>query len=163
MEQYKRIPFGFDITQATAIDKRLVLTREQMLDAENTMLLPDQYFCICVDDGRIYFYDRTAEEVSPETGKFVQSEHKLEGSLDDAIAQIEALNDRLDSGEFVTSADLSNAIPGALQAALAEQSVNGGLAVLDGNILVNVNNHQFTIGDDNKIWITEIDANLDEE
>lgn len=53
---------------AFPIDETLVLTKAEML-AINDNTMPDKYFCICSDDGKLYMYDKTATP-SAETGKY---------------------------------------------------------------------------------------------
>lgn len=53
---------------AFPIDETLVLTKAEML-AVNDNTMPDKYFCICSDDGKLYMYDKSAT-ASAETGKY---------------------------------------------------------------------------------------------
>ena len=47
---------GFKIGSKASIDDRLVLTKNEMLNA-STSTTPDNYFCICKDDGGLYLYN----------------------------------------------------------------------------------------------------------
>lgn len=60
----------FERTSAQPIDASLTLTKAQMV-ATNDNLMPDYYFTICQDDGKIYLYDKSAT-ASPTTGKFTE-------------------------------------------------------------------------------------------
>ena len=63
-----RLPQGFDITSSNPIDKRLVLSQQEMaaiIDAK----MPDVYFAICKDNGKFYVYNKTNEKLE-ETGRF---------------------------------------------------------------------------------------------
>ena len=76
-------PRGFEVTTDEAIDIRLVLTKEQMANAEELFMMPMQYFCLCAEDNQIYIYDINNEIVSdPEScnygfGKFRPVQVKL--------------------------------------------------------------------------------------
>lgn len=60
---------GFNITTKTSIDKRILLTKAEMLNAGKAFLIPDNYFCICTDDGKLYIYNAANEEDAI-TGKY---------------------------------------------------------------------------------------------
>ena len=62
---------GFNIQTSAAIDRRILLSKAEMLTAEDVYELPDQYFAICTNDGKLYLYD-VNREPNLETGKFVQ-------------------------------------------------------------------------------------------
>ena len=79
---------GFNITAKEPIDKRLVLTKMEMLTERYTLTgatiaIPDNYICLCVDDNRLYVYN-SGNERSPETGKF-----RLESGLTSTEVVIE--------------------------------------------------------------------------
>ena len=59
---------GFNVTSASPIDSRFVLTKAQMREM-NDNLMPTKYFAICSDDNQIYFYDKF-RIANGETGKF---------------------------------------------------------------------------------------------
>ena len=67
------VGFPFVRKSANPIDATLVLTKEQMLAVDDS-LMPDVYFAACKDDRKFYIYDKSATP-SAETGKF----KKLEG------------------------------------------------------------------------------------
>lgn len=53
---------------AFPIDEALVLSKAEMRTInDNTM--PDKYFCVCSDDGRMYLYNKN-NSVDPETGRY---------------------------------------------------------------------------------------------
>ena len=54
---YTRFRNGLDITTAAAVDKRIYLTKAEMLTAEDNFNLPDVYFAVCPDDGKLYLYN----------------------------------------------------------------------------------------------------------
>lgn len=59
-------PFLYQI--AAPVDTRLVLTKKEMLEA-NDNYLPDTYFALCKDEGHFYLYNKNSEP-NEETGKF---------------------------------------------------------------------------------------------
>lgn len=59
-------PFLYQM--AAPVDTRLVLTKKEMIEA-NDNYLPEVYFALCKDDGHFYLYNKSAEAVA-ETGKF---------------------------------------------------------------------------------------------
>lgn len=54
---YTNFRNGFSIQTASAIDKRIFLTKAEMLTAEDNYVLPAVYFCICSEDGKVYIYN----------------------------------------------------------------------------------------------------------
>lgn len=63
-----KVGFPFKRTSAAPIDESLTLTKAQML-AVSDDAMPDKYFCVCLDDGKLYVYDKNATP-NAETGKF---------------------------------------------------------------------------------------------
>ena len=63
-----KVSQAFERTSREPIDVTLTLTKAQMLLVEDSMM-PDKYFTVCQDDGKLYLYDKTATP-SLETGKF---------------------------------------------------------------------------------------------
>lgn len=60
---------AFERTSAQPIDTTLTLTKAQMKTV-NDNLMPDYYFTICQEDGKIYLYDKSKTNPSAITGKF---------------------------------------------------------------------------------------------
>ena len=62
---------GFTINDEAGapIDSRLVLTKEEMLTAEDDFYMPEVYLAVCSDDGQLYVFDAN-NDADPETGKF---------------------------------------------------------------------------------------------
>lgn len=60
---------AFERTSAQPIDTTLALTKAQMKTV-NDNLMPDYYFTICQEDGKIYLYDKSKASPSAITGKF---------------------------------------------------------------------------------------------
>lgn len=73
---YTRFRNGLDITTAAAVDKRIYLTKAEMLTAEDNFNLPDVYFAVCPDDGKLYLYNIN-NVASAETGKFKRIESTI--------------------------------------------------------------------------------------
>lgn len=51
------------------VDTRLVLTKKEMVNADDSYL-PETYFALCKDDGQFYIYNKNATAVNEETGKY---------------------------------------------------------------------------------------------
>lgn len=119
------IPQALELNAKQPIDTRLLLTKAKML-AMSDDNMPSKYFAMCMDDGKLYLYDKN-NEVDPETGKF-----------------------RLQDIE-ITPSKLAGELPEALKIALSQQDLDSGLAVDDdGNISVQLNDEHLKIID-NKI------------
>lgn len=54
---YTQFRNGFKVTTEAAIDERIILTKAQMLTAEDDYSLPPVYLCICPEDGKLYLYN----------------------------------------------------------------------------------------------------------
>lgn len=85
---------GFDITSKEPIDVRLVMTKAEMLAIKKARM-PDNYFCLCSDDGKIYVYDANAE-VDPEFGRFRPVNEELDGKVDDITSRLNGVDDALE-------------------------------------------------------------------
>ena len=89
---------GFRITSNEAVDERIIKTKEEMRNMTPADLarMPDKYFCMCVDDGQIYFYDKEGG-LKPETGYFtafdstvaddIKNSEEVQGALTDNIVE----------------------------------------------------------------------------
>ena len=64
---YVDVSGGFEVTGDSYIDRRLLLTKEQMRGAYDEWFMPPVYICYCLDDKQWYEYDENNEE-DPETG-----------------------------------------------------------------------------------------------
>ena len=110
-----QFPSGLIITADEPIDCRLVLTSAEMLAISNAIKLdkvgienenisnynmPEKYFCINKDDGRVYyFYFEDTEhcnEWQEGTGYFKVSEYRLDESLAAEVARAIAREDDID-------------------------------------------------------------------
>lgn len=96
---YSRLRNGFEIQTASAIDRRIYLSKAEMLAAEDLFMLPDSYLCICSDDGRLYLYN-VNNEPNAETGKYLCIEATLKfdtpeakEAFEQAIEHSETFND----------------------------------------------------------------------
>lgn len=140
-------PNGFNITSKEAIDSRLILSKEEMRALKKAQM-PDKYLTICKDDGKLYLWD-SLNELDPETGRFRLSTKQIEADLDEALRQIQELNDTLVSK---IDEQIKLTLPSALKTHLEAQSLaDSGLEVdEDGNIRVKLNEDHLQIID-NKI------------
>lgn len=90
---------SFKRTSANPVDETLTLTKAQMLAVDDN-LMPSKYLTVCVDDGQIYLYDKSAT-ADAETGKFRL--YKTEYTAGDGIS-IDA-NDEI-SADIMPSSDM---------------------------------------------------------
>ena len=67
---------GFKLLTRDAVDNRILLTKSEMKSINDSQM-PDKYFAICKDDGKLYLYDKSrvldaSDEVEDgeDTGKF---------------------------------------------------------------------------------------------
>ena len=105
----------FKRTSPNPIDEDLVLSKAQML-AVNDDLMPEKYFCVCKEDGKMYIYNKSATPNSL-TGKF-----SIVGGIELTQAQYTALSEEekmngttyyiIDGGAYVPAVDI---IPHAQQ------------------------------------------------
>lgn len=99
----------FKRTSPNPIDEDLVLSKAQMLGV-NDDLMPEKYFCVCKEDGKMYVYDKSATPNSL-TGKF-----SITGGVELTQAQYTALSEEekmngttyyiTDGGAYVPAIDL---------------------------------------------------------
>lgn len=82
------LPSGLNITVKQPVDTRLVLTKAEILAMRPTKV-PDNYFCLCSDDNKIYIYN-AANTTDPVTGLYRPIDDYLTFSSPEAKAQIEA-------------------------------------------------------------------------
>jgi hypothetical protein len=67
MAKYTAVSGGFDIGSDSYVDKRLLLTKEEMKAAYDEWFMPERYIAYCLDDQQWYEYNENNEE-DPETG-----------------------------------------------------------------------------------------------
>ena len=112
---YTKFRNGLDITTASAVDKRIYLTKAEMLTAEDNLNLPDVYLAVCPDDGKLYLYNVT-NEASAETGKFkriestidfeVPSTEESKANFNEAVAEsTTVIETKTEVAEIKTSVD----------------------------------------------------------
>lgn len=150
---------GFNIVSKEPIDDRLVLTKTQMKNLLKGQM-PDNYLCICKDDGKLYLWNSSFERDS-EIGRFKPYEDILDlpKAIKDSIEKSPEAKKQM-------AESISIALPGAIKVALEKQAdQDSGLYVDEnGNIKVGVNKDQMDIID-NKISIAigviqAIDGNI---
>ena len=90
-----QLPSSLEIKSRNPIDVRILLTKEQML-AIDYRQLPEKYFAICKDDGKLYLYD-VANENNAETGKYRVLEADVDLSNYATKEELQALANLLDS------------------------------------------------------------------
>ena len=87
---------GFRITSNEAVDERIIKTKEEMRNMTPADLarMPDKYFCMCADDGQIYFYDKEGG-FKPETGYFTAFDSTVADDIKNSEEVQSALTDNI--------------------------------------------------------------------
>ena len=106
---------GFNITSNEAVDQRIIKTKAEMrsMSPADLARMPDKYFCMCADDGQIYFYDKEGG-FKPETGYFT--------AFDSTVA------DDIKNSEEVQSALTDNIVENIGENEGVQQSIAGAIS-----------------------------------
>ena len=128
---------GFNITSNEAVDQRIIKTKAEMrsMSPADLARMPDKYFCMCADDGQIYFYDKEGG-FKPETGYFtafdstvaddIKNSEEVQGALTDNIVENIGENEGVHqsiAGAISTSSDIQAQINKSVQDALNSGTV----------------------------------------
>ena len=128
---------GFNITSNEAVDQRIIKTKEEMrsMSPADLARMPDKYFCMCADDGQIYFYDKEGG-FKPETGYFtafdstvaddIKNSEEVQGALTDNIVENIGENEGVQqsiASAISTSSDIQAQINQSVQDALDSGTV----------------------------------------
>ena len=128
---------GFNITSNEAVDQRIIKTKAEMrsMSPADLARMPDKYFCMCVDDGQIYFYDKEGG-LKPETGYFtafdstvaddIKNSEEVQSALTDNIVENIGENEGVHqsiAGAISTSSDIQAQINQSVQDALDSGTV----------------------------------------
>ena len=128
---------GFNITSNEAVDQRIIKTKEEMrsMSPADLARMPDKYFCMCADDGQIYFYDKEGG-FKPETGYFtafdstvaddIKNSEEVQSALTDNIVENIGENEGVHqsiAGAISTSSDIQAQINQSVQDALDSGTV----------------------------------------
>lgn len=123
---------GFNITSNEAVDQRIIKTKAEMrsMSPADLARMPDKYFCMCADDGQIYFYDKEGG-FKPETGYFtafdstvaddIKNSEEVQGALTDNIVENIGENEGVQqsiASAISTSSDIQAQINQSVQDAL---------------------------------------------
>ena len=90
-----QFPNGFKVTAPAPVDSRFILTKAQMKQAHLSFAMPNIYFCLCIEDHRLYCYNINNPD-DPEIGRFVLAESELQAAFDAEVARAIAEDARLD-------------------------------------------------------------------
>ena len=128
---------GFNITSNEAVDQRIIKTKAEMrsMSPADLARMPDKYFCMCADDGQIYFYDKEGG-FKPETGYFTafdstvaddiknseEVQSALTGNIVKNIGENEGVHQSI-AGAISTSSDIQAQINQSVQDALDSGTV----------------------------------------
>lgn len=128
---------GFNITSNEAVDQRIIKTKAEMrsMSPADLARMPDKYFCMCADDGQIYFYDKEGG-FKPETGYFtafdstvaddIKNSEEVQSALTDNIVENIGENEGVHqsiAGAISTSSDIQAQINQSVQEALDSGTV----------------------------------------
>ena len=128
---------GFNITSNEAVDQRIIKTKAEMrsMSPADLARMPDKYFCMCADDGQIYFYDKEGG-FKPETGYFtafdstvaddIKNSEEVQSALTDNIVENIGENEGVQqsiAGAISTSSDIQAQINHSVQDALDSGTV----------------------------------------
>ena len=123
---------GFNITSNEAVDQRIIKTKAEMrsMSPADLARMPDKYFCMCADDGQIYFYDKEGG-FKPETGYFtafdstvaddIKNSEEVQSALTDNIVENIGENEGVQqsiASAISTSSDIQAQINQSVQDAL---------------------------------------------
>ena len=128
---------GFNITSNEAVDSRIIKTKLQMrsMSPADLARMPETYFCMCADDGQIYFYS-VNNPVSEETGKFkafdstvaddIKNSEEVQSALTSNIVENIGENEGVQqsiASAISTSSDIKAQINQSVQGALDSGTV----------------------------------------
>lgn len=128
---------GFNITSNEAVDSRIIKTKLQMrsMSPADLARMPENYFCMCADDGQIYFYS-VNNPVSEETGKFkafdstvaddIKNSEEVQSALTSNIVENIGENEGVQqsiASAISTSSDIKAQINQSVQGALDSGTV----------------------------------------
>ena len=83
---------GFDVCSPLPIDGRILLSKKEMYEIDDN-ILPEKYFAICKEDGRLYLYNKF-NVITEETGKW----RLADNTTDERITrEVKTLNRRIDN------------------------------------------------------------------
>lgn len=115
---YQEFRNGFKVQTGSAIDKRLLLSKAEMLTVEEDYTMPDEYFAVCKDDGKVYLY-KASNTVDAETGKFRVIDDTLDKTnalINASTAAISTEETRAKAAEDLLNTAISNEVTAARSA-----------------------------------------------
>ena len=101
---------GFNIRSNVPIDERFILTFEQMT-LINDKLMPENYFAVSSDDGKLYVYSKS-NEFDLKTGRFRLAFENIDAKLDELIEQSTTAIEQVKAETEVKTSMLSTRITG---------------------------------------------------
>ena len=109
---------GFNITSNEAVDQRIIKTKAEMrsMSPADLARMPDKYFCMCADDGQIYFYDKEGD-LKPETGYFTA----FDSTVADDIKNSEEVQSAL-TGNIVKNIGENEGVQQSIASAISTNS-----------------------------------------
>lgn len=95
------LPQGFKVSSSEPVDARILLTKEEMKNI-NPNIMPDVYFALCKDDGKLYLYDKN-NSFNDITGYFSLHEPSGEAIEDTVIAKINEFATQISDDQTVNT------------------------------------------------------------
>ena len=99
---------GFNIRSNVPIDARFILTFEQMT-LINDKLMPENYFAVSSDDGKLYIYSKS-NEFNVKTGRFRLAFESIDAKLDELIEQSTTAIEKVKAETALKTSELSTRI-----------------------------------------------------
>lgn len=96
---------NFHLGAALPLDDRGYLTKAEMLTVDEN-IYTDYFLAVCADDGFLYMFDKSIEELDPETGKF----KLFAGDVDEAIRILNSDEDTENSVRYWIKHNAANAL-----------------------------------------------------
>ena len=118
---------GFNITSNEAVDSRIIKTKLQMrsMSPADLARMPENYFCMCADDGQIYFYS-VNNPVSEETGKFKAFDSTVADDIENSEEVKGALTTNI-TNNISNNTGVQSALGSAISGNTDIQSAIGGV------------------------------------
>lgn len=82
---------GFDVCSPLPIDGRILLSKKEMYEIDDN-ILPEKYFAICKEDGKLYLYDKS-NIIAEDIGRWRLADETLDERITE---EVETLNTRVD-------------------------------------------------------------------
>lgn len=116
---------GFDIISPLPIDGRILLSSGEMKEIAD-YLLPDKYFAICRDDGKLYIYDKSnvvTDDPKLGYGRFRKANNDANSYTDQKAEELDSLILGQNRDVDIPDPDLDQGVYGTLWNKITNESV----------------------------------------